>query len=148
MERFGLTDDEMREYGALTEKWRRSTMLKGPPLTAEEETRYQRLDNRTVYQFWPAEKEDPVVKTMLESGFFLVNPRSEGDIAPASMYFEPDEAAFYVKEHPNARVWTVVEGDNDTEWLEQGWHLVNRIAHMMENPDWRGIERLVPADGT
>lgn len=61
------------------------------------------------------------------------------------MYFEPDEVEEYLKSHRGARVWTIVEGDNDTQWLEQEWHLVNRIAIMIEDPEWK--ERMELVDG-
>lgn len=143
MERFGLTDDEMREYKALTEKWRQSTMSKGPPLTAEEEARYEVLVKRTEYQFWPCEKEAREVTKMIDTGFFVENPANEGDARPASMYFEPHEAKRYLKSHPGSRIWTVVDGDDDTQWLAQGGHLVNRFAYLIEDPEWPERMRLV-----
>jgi len=135
VERLGLTDDEMREYRNLTGKWRQSVMSGGPKLTAEEEARYRQLDRRTFYRFWPEEIADARVAEMIGSGLFVENPASrgkDGGARPASLLFEPDEAKKYLRSHPGSRVWTIVDGDDGALWLEQGWHLVNRIAYLIE----------------
>ena len=123
----GLTDDEMKEYENLNEKWRKSVMSGGPQLTAEEEARYQQLDKRTIYRFWP--EKSATLELLIDAGLFAKNPAKK---RPASLLFDRDEAKSYLKSHPKSRIWTIVEGDDGSQWLEQGWHSVNRIAYMIE----------------
>ncbi len=80
---------------------------------------------------------------MIDSSFFLKNPREEGSSPPASMYFDPIEAATYQKEHPDARFWTVVDADSGNgQFLEQGVRFVNRVAYMVEDPDWKPTQNV------
>jgi len=123
----GLTDDEMKEYENLNEKWRKSVMSNGPSLTAEEEERYQQLDKRTIYRFWP--EKSATLELLIDAGLFVKNPAKK---RAASLFFGPDEAKSYLKSHPKSRIWTMVEGDDGSRCLEQGWHSVNRIAYMIE----------------
>lgn len=53
------------------------------------------------------------------------------------MYFDPIEAAAYQKQHPDAKFWTVVDADSGNgQFLEQGIRFVNRVAYLIEDPDW------------
>ena len=34
------------------------------------------------------------------------------------------------------RVWTLVEGDNNTQWIVAGYHYVNREGYLITEEDW------------
>ena len=46
-----------------------------------------------------------------------------------------DELA-YVKQVPNNRVWTIVDGDGDDLLIIAGFHLVNRLGYLVTDEAW------------
>lgn len=133
--RFGLTDAELKELQRL-KRLLYSNAITGVTSLPALRRRLKELDQRAIFKFYPEEDEHPDVETMIDTGFFLVNPKAQSDLPPASMYFEDRKqiaAMMAIKEN---RPWTLVDGDEGTEWLEQGRHSVNVIAVLFEDPDW------------
>ncbi len=105
------------------------------------------LDRRKVFRFSPCSRESRVVTRMIGSRFFLTNPTEAASSPPASMYFDPIEAAAYQKEHPDAKFWTVVDADSGNgQFLEQGVRFVNRVAYLIEDLDWKPPRKARTAD--
>ena len=46
-----------------------------------------------------------------------------------------DELA-YVKQVPNNRVWTIVDGDGDDLIIIAGYHFVNRLGYLVTDKAW------------
>ena len=46
-----------------------------------------------------------------------------------------DELA-YVKQVPNNRIWTIVDGDGDDLLIIAGFHLVNRLGYLVTDEAW------------
>jgi hypothetical protein len=42
----------------------------------------------------------------------------------------------YVREQDNNNIWTIVEGDNDTMFIESGFHIVNRMGYLITKEKW------------
>ena len=42
----------------------------------------------------------------------------------------------YVREQDNNNIWTIVEGDNDTIFIESGFHIVNRMGYLITKEKW------------
>jgi hypothetical protein len=42
----------------------------------------------------------------------------------------------YVREQDNNNIWTIVEGDNDTMFIESGFHIVNRMGYLITEEKW------------
>lgn len=119
---FGLRGAEWDEYVALENR---------EHFTIEGSKRFEQLYRRTYYRWYP--QPGKTVMKMIKTGFFLSRPGSEGDI-----YFETEDVKEYMKLHPvELRVWTLVNGEDNTQWLLQGWHTVNRFAHLIEKGDGR-----------
>jgi len=76
-------------------------------------------------------REGKRISQMIDSGFFITNPNSGSDSPPASMYFEPDECKAFMANHPDAKIWTLVEAEGNW-YIMEGWHYVNRLAYLIE----------------
>jgi hypothetical protein len=46
------------------------------------------------------------------------------------------EEVDYVREQDNNNIWTIVEGDNDTMFIESGFHIVNRMGYLITEEKW------------
>ena len=46
-----------------------------------------------------------------------------------------DELA-YVKQVPNNRIWTIVDGDGDDLIIIAGYHFVNRLGYLVTDKAW------------
>jgi len=78
---------------------------------------------------WP--RAGKRIGAMIDSGFFITNPHSNSDLPPASMYFEPGKCKAFMANHPDAKVWTLIEAEGK-EYIMEGWHYVNRLAYLIE----------------
>jgi calcineurin-like phosphoesterase family protein len=52
------------------------------------------------------------------------------------MYETFGEEVEYVKQVPNNRIWTVVDGDGDDLIIIAGYHFVNRLGYLITNEAW------------
>jgi len=52
------------------------------------------------------------------------------------MFETYDEELDHVKAQPNNKVWTIVEGDDDTMFYLSGYHVVNRIGYLITEEEW------------
>ena len=42
----------------------------------------------------------------------------------------------YVRKQDKNNVWTIVEGDDDTMFIESGYHFVNRMGYLITKEKW------------
>ena len=42
----------------------------------------------------------------------------------------------FVREQNEQNIWTIVEGDDDTMFIESGFHIVNRMGYLITEEIW------------
>ena len=52
------------------------------------------------------------------------------------MYETFGEELEYVKQQPNKRIWTIVDGDGDDLIIIAGFHFVNRLGYLITDKEW------------
>ena len=52
------------------------------------------------------------------------------------MYETFGEEVEYVKQVPNNRIWTIVDGDGDDLIIIAGYHFVNRLGYLVTDKAW------------
>lgn len=52
------------------------------------------------------------------------------------MYETFGEEVEYVKQVPNNRIWTIVDGDGDDLIIIAGYHFINRLGYLITNEAW------------
>lgn len=120
---FGLTNAELDEHQALREK---GPLWRGDGIdhrTEAEKERYLKLETRMVYSYRP---EGKIVAGVCNSDYF-VNKDEDTNL-------ELEDARTILKTHPDFQIWTVVDGEDGSMWLERGFHTVNRIYYMVGDP--------------
>lgn len=82
---------------------------------------------------------------------------------PVDNHFENDDSQLYEtygqdidyvsKTIPNENIWTLIDGDHDTQWILPGFHIVNRIGFYVTEVPWEDVnievdcnESLYPAE--
>jgi hypothetical protein len=53
-----------------------------------------------------------------------------------TMYETFGEELDYIREQPNKRVWTIVDGDGDDLIIIAGKHFVNRMGYIVTDEEW------------
>ena len=78
-----------------------------------------------------------ITETQFFDEFTLVENHLDDNAAWDNCMFETyDEEEVYVRAQDNNNVWTIVEGDNDTMFIESGYHFVNRMGYLITKEKW------------
>lgn len=77
------------------------------------------------------EDEQELERFLEEGDFVIQDNRVDQEGSWGKIWDDYDKVRAYMKENPDSTIYTIISGEDNTDWIWKGWHIVNRWGYMI-----------------